>query len=236
MSKPLSKHLFYWIFPTIFLLACMFIYYYNIGGLAYIISPEENREYGLLENIQLITIAAIIWIALKKLFTANIYNKPFLIRDKGKYKGYPFRSFSYGNYIGGEWKEPVKGLYFDNVSPVNGEVFCKIPRSSEEDINLALDAAHAAKAAWTKTSVTERSNIMLKIADRIEANLEALAVAETWDNGKAVRETLNADIPLAADHFRYFAGLDSLFNERSDIQQCATSVSVDAFCIKYLGK
>lgn len=113
---------------------------------------------------------------------------------------------TYGNYIGGEWKAPVKGLYFDNISPVNGEVFCQIPRSSEEDINLALDAAHAAKSAWGKTSVTDRSNIMLKIADRIEANLEALAVAETWDNGKAVRETLAADIPLCADHFRYFAG------------------------------
>ena len=113
---------------------------------------------------------------------------------------------TYGNYIGGEWKEPVKGLYFDNISPVNGQVFCQIPRSSEEDINLALDAAHAAKSAWGKTSVTERSNIMLKIADRIEANLEMLAVAETWDNGKAVRETLAADIPLCADHFRYFAG------------------------------
>lgn len=113
---------------------------------------------------------------------------------------------TYGNYIGSEWKEPVKGLYFDNISPVNGQVFCQIPRSSEEDINLALDAAHAAKSAWGKTSVTERSNIMLKIADRIEANLEMLAVAETWDNGKAVRETLAADIPLCADHFRYFAG------------------------------
>ena len=112
----------------------------------------------------------------------------------------------YENYIGGEWVAPVKGQYFDNVSPVNNEVFCEIPRSSAEDIELALDAAHKAKAAWGKTSVTERSNLILKIADRIEANLEALAVAETWDNGKAVRETLNADIPLAADHFRYFAG------------------------------
>lgn len=112
----------------------------------------------------------------------------------------------YGNFIGGEWVAPVKGQYFDNISPVNGEVFCRIPRSTEEDINLALDAAHAARVAWGKTSVTNRSNILLKIADRIEQHLEALAVAETWDNGKAVRETLNADIPLAADHFRYFAG------------------------------
>ncbi|MCV2403862.1 aldehyde dehydrogenase [Marinomonas sp. C2222] len=112
----------------------------------------------------------------------------------------------YGNFIGGEWVAPVKGQYFDNVSPVDGEVFCRIPRSTEEDINLALDAAHAAKADWGKTSVTARSGLLLKIADIIEQNLEMLAVAETWDNGKAVRETLNADIPLAADHFRYFAG------------------------------
>ena len=112
----------------------------------------------------------------------------------------------YENYIGGQWVAPVKGQYFDNVSPVNGRVFCQIPRSSAEDIDLALDAAHRAAPAWGKTSVAERGNLLLKIADRIEQNLEALAVAETWDNGKAVRETLNADIPLAVDHFRYFAG------------------------------
>ncbi|MBL4713661.1 MAG: aldehyde dehydrogenase family protein [Alcanivorax sp.] len=112
----------------------------------------------------------------------------------------------YDNYIGGQWVAPVKGQYFDNVSPVNGRVFCQIPRSSAEDIDLALDAAHRAAPAWGKTSAAERGNLLLKIADRIEQNLEALAVAETWDNGKAVRETLNADIPLAVDHFRYFAG------------------------------
>ena len=112
----------------------------------------------------------------------------------------------YENYIGGEWVAPVKGRYFDNVTPVTGAVFCEIPRSSEEDIELALDAAHKAFPAWGKTSITERSNILLKIADKMEANLEMLAVAEAWDNGKAVRETLNADIPLAIDHFRYFAG------------------------------
>ena len=112
----------------------------------------------------------------------------------------------YENYIGGEWVAPVKGQYFDNITPVTGAVFCEVPRSTAEDIDLALDAAHKAAPAWGKTSPTERSNILLKIADRIEANLEKLAVAETWDNGKAVRETLNADIPLAADHFRYFAG------------------------------
>lgn len=112
----------------------------------------------------------------------------------------------YGNYIGGQWLAPVKGEYFNNTSPVNGQKFCEIPRSSAEDIELALDAAHAAKDAWGRASVTARSNTLLKIADRMEANLELLAVAEAWDNGKAVRETLAADLPLAIDHFRYFAG------------------------------
>ncbi|ARB45335.1 acetaldehyde dehydrogenase ExaC [Alloalcanivorax xenomutans] len=112
----------------------------------------------------------------------------------------------YQNYIGCEWVAPVKGRYFDNISPVNGKVFCQVPRSSAEDIDLALDAAHRAAPAWARTSVAERANILLKIADRIEGSLESLAVAETWDNGKAVRETLNADIPLTVDHFRYFAG------------------------------
>lgn len=112
----------------------------------------------------------------------------------------------YGNFIGGNWVEPVKGQYFTNHSPVNGEAICEIPRSTAEDIDLAADAAHAAREAWGQTSVTARSNVLLKIADVMEANLELLAVAETWDNGKAVRETLAADIPLAADHFRYFAG------------------------------
>ncbi len=112
----------------------------------------------------------------------------------------------YENFIGGEWVAPVKGEYFDNISPVDGKVFTKVPRSSKEDIELALDAAHAAKDAWGKTSPQERSNILLKIADRLEQNLEVLAVAETWDNGKPIRETLAADIPLTIDHFRYFAG------------------------------
>lgn len=112
----------------------------------------------------------------------------------------------YDNYIGGQWVAPVNGRYMDNISPVNGQVFCQVARSDGADINLALDAAHRAFTAWGQTSVTERSNILLKIADRIEQHLEQLAVAETWDNGKPVRETLAADIPLAADHFRYFAG------------------------------
>lgn len=112
----------------------------------------------------------------------------------------------YNNFIGGEWVAPVEGRYFENITPVTGQAFCEVARSSAADLELALDAAHAAKSAWGKTSVTERSNLLLKIADRVEQNLEMLAVAETWDNGKAVRETLNADIPLVADHFRYFAG------------------------------
>ncbi len=112
----------------------------------------------------------------------------------------------YENYINGQWQPPVDGQYFDNVSPVTGQVFCQIPRSNKADIELALNAAHAAKQAWGATSVTARSNILLKIADRLEQNLEMMAVAETWDNGKAIRETLNADVPLAVDHFRYFAG------------------------------
>jgi aldehyde dehydrogenase len=112
----------------------------------------------------------------------------------------------YQNFIGGQWVEPVNGNYFDNISPVNGKVFCQIPRSDSADIELALDAAHKAKDAWGTTSATDRSNILLKIADKIEQNIEILAIADTWDNGKAVRETLAADIPLAMDHFRYFAG------------------------------
>jgi aldehyde dehydrogenase len=112
----------------------------------------------------------------------------------------------YGNYIGGEWVAPVKGQYFENISPVTGKPFCEIPRSTSEDIEKALDAAHAAKGAWGRTSPTERSLILNKIADVMEQNLELLAVAETWDNGKPVRETLAADLPLAIDHFRYFAG------------------------------
>ncbi|MBD7944960.1 aldehyde dehydrogenase [Psychrobacillus sp. FSL K6-2684] len=113
----------------------------------------------------------------------------------------------YENYINGEWTPPVNGQYFENVTPVTGKVFTQVARSTAEDIELALDAAHAAKDAWGMTSVTERSNILNKIANRLEENLEMLAVAETWDNGKAVRETLNADLPLAIDHFRYFAGV-----------------------------
>lgn len=112
----------------------------------------------------------------------------------------------YENFIGGEFVPPVSGEYFDNVSPVTGKVFTRIARSNKEDVEKALDAAHAAKDAWGKTTVAERASFLNKIADRMEENLEMLAVAETWDNGKPVRETLAADLPLAIDHFRYFAG------------------------------
>jgi aldehyde dehydrogenase len=112
----------------------------------------------------------------------------------------------YDNFIGGEWVAPVKGQYLEVKSPITGKVFTSVARSSEEDIELALDAAHAAKDAWAQTSVAYRANLLNKIANHIEENLEMIAVAETWDNGKAVRETLNADIPLVVDHFRYFAG------------------------------
>jgi len=112
----------------------------------------------------------------------------------------------YDNFIGGKFVAPVKGEYFENISPVIGQAFCEVARSTAEDVELALDAAHAAKKAWGKTSLAERSNILNKIADRMEANLSLLATAETIDNGKPIRETMAADIPLAIDHFRYFAG------------------------------
>jgi len=117
----------------------------------------------------------------------------------------PFKQ-RYENYIGGEWVSPAAGEYFENISPVTGRPVCEVPRSNAEDIERALDAAHAAKNAWGKTSLAERSNMLNRIADRIEASLEVIATAETWDNGKPIRETMAADIPLAIDHFRYFAG------------------------------
>ncbi len=117
----------------------------------------------------------------------------------------PYKA-KYDNYIGGKWVAPVKGQYFDVISPITGKNYTQVARSSAEDVELALDAAHKAADAWGKTSTTERSNILLKIADRIEANLELIATAETVDNGKPIRETINADIPLTVDHFRYFAG------------------------------
>jgi aldehyde dehydrogenase len=129
-----------------------------------------------------------------------LYAKPGSTGSKVQFKS------RYANFIGGEWTPPAKGQYFENISPVTGQTFCEVPRSTAEDIDKALDAAHRAKTAWGQTSYAERANILNKIADRLEANLEMLAVAETWDNGKPVRETLAADLPLAIDHFRYFAG------------------------------
>ncbi len=113
----------------------------------------------------------------------------------------------YDNFIGGQWVAPVKGEYFDNISPVNGQVVCKVARSSAEDIELALDAAHKARDAWGRTSLAERSLILNRIADRIEEKLPLLALVETIDNGKPIRETTHADLPLVVDHFRYFGGV-----------------------------
>ena len=132
----------------------------------------------------------------------------------------------YENFIGGKWVAPVDGEYFDNISPVDGSVITKIPRSNSKDINLAVEAASKAATAWGKSSVTERSNLLFRIADRIEENLEKLAVVETWDNGKAIRETLAADIPLAADHFRYFGSV--IRGEAGDIADLdANTVSME---------
>ncbi len=117
-----------------------------------------------------------------------------------------FRS-RYDNWIGGEYVPPVQGQYFDNPTPVTGQTFCEVARGTAADIELALDAAHAAAPSWGRTPVAARADVLNKIADRIEANLEMLAVAETWENGKPVRETLAADLPLVVDHFRYFAGV-----------------------------
>ncbi|WP_440826187.1 acetaldehyde dehydrogenase ExaC [Psychrobacter cryohalolentis] len=125
----------------------------------------------------------------------NTENSPVQFREK------------YDNFINGEWVAPIDGEYFDNSSPIDGKTFCQIARSKEADVEAALDAAHAAKDAWGKTSVTDRSNMLLKLADGIEANLEAIAIAESYENGKPVRETLAADIPIAIDHLRYFAGV-----------------------------
>jgi aldehyde dehydrogenase len=129
-----------------------------------------------------------------------IYAAPGAAGAKIQYKA------KYDNFIGGKWTPPVKGQYFDVITPINGKPYTQAARSSAEDVDLAIDAANAAKDAWGRTSPTERANLLLKIADRIDANLEVLAYAETVDNGKPMRETLNADVPLSADHFRYFAG------------------------------
>src|SRR5258708_4770966 len=132
----------------------------------------------------------------------------------------------YDNFIGGEWKSPVNGLYFDNISPIDGQTFTKVPRSDKADIELALDAAHKAFKTWSRTSVTERSNILLKIANIMEENLDYLAAVETVDNGKPIRETKAADLPLAVDHFRYYAGV--IRAEESTVSELdATTVSLN---------
>ena len=117
----------------------------------------------------------------------------------------PYKA-KYDNFIGGKWVAPVKGEYFDVITPITGKPYTQAAKSSAEDVELALDAAHAAADKWGRTAPGERANMLLKVADRLEANLELLATAETIDNGKPIRETMNADIPLAIDHFRYFAG------------------------------
>jgi aldehyde dehydrogenase len=128
-------------------------------------------------------------------------NKPEFVRT-----GRPSFKARYGNYIGGSWIEPASGRYFDNLSPVNGQVLCEVARSDATDVERALDAAHAARDAWGRTSPAERAVILNAMAQRMEDNLAVLAEAETWDNGKPIRETTAADVPLAIDHFRYFAG------------------------------
>jgi aldehyde dehydrogenase len=132
----------------------------------------------------------------------EIVNKPEFLPShiRSPYKA------RYGNFINGRWTAPVNGKYFDDVSPINGTKLCEIPRSDKDDVERALDAAHAAKDSWGRTSAAERANILNAVAQRMEDNLAALALAETWDNGKPIRETTAADLPLAVDHFRYFAG------------------------------
>lgn len=130
-----------------------------------------------------------------------IYTNPN--QEDAKYKV----KSKYANFIGGKWTEPQEGNYFDNISPVTGESYAKIPKSTQKDVDLAVEAAQKAQVEWGKKSLSERSQLLLDIADRIEENLEYLAVIETFDNGKPVRETLTADLPLVVDHFRYFAGV-----------------------------
>ena len=129
-------------------------------------------------------------------------NKPEFLGSTNKP---PFQA-RYGNFIGGKFVEPVDGRYFENTSPITGQVICECARSTAADVDKALDAAHAAKDAWGKTAPAARAAVLLKIADRMEENLDLIALAETWDNGKPIRETMAADIPLAIDHWRYFAG------------------------------
>ena len=133
----------------------------------------------------------------------------------------------YENFIGGKWVAPVDGNYFENTSPIDGGFIAKVPRSNSKDIDLAVASAWKAVDAWGKTSVTDRSNLLFKIADRLEANLESLALAETWDNGKSIRETLAADIPLTIDHFRYFGSvIRAESGEVSDLDANTVSMEI----------
>lgn len=132
-------------------------------------------------------------------------NPPSTRIQPGEY-GYPLKlKARYDNFIGGDWVAPADGEYYQNLTPVTGQPLCEVASSGKKDIDLALDAAHKAKDKWAHTSVQDRAAILFKIADRMEQNLELLATAETWDNGKPIRETSAADVPLAIDHFRYFA-------------------------------
>jgi len=139
--------------------------------------------------------------------TTKLQTMANVVTETGAALAPPQFKSHYDNFIGGKWVAPVRGEYFDNISPVDGQAFTKVARSTAEDIELALDAAHAAAPHWNNTSATERSNILLKIADVMEQHLDILARTETWDNGKPLRETMAADLPLAIDHFRYFAGV-----------------------------
>ena len=143
----------------------------------------------------------------KKMSTETIKSASSPLLDTSHLKvPFPYKA-KYGNYINGKFVEPKSGKYFDNVTPINNEVICQIARSDAKDVDAALDAAHAAFPTWGKTSITERSNILLKIADVIEKNLNTLATAECLDNGKPIRECMAADLPLVVDHWRYFAGV-----------------------------
>ena len=133
----------------------------------------------------------------------------------------------YANYIGGEWVAPLDREYFEDTSPVDGSSIAQVPRSNSRDIDLAVEAAWKAAESWGKTSPTERSTILNQIAERIEANLEQLALVETWGNGKAIRETMAADIPLSADHFRYYAGvIRSEAGEVTDLDAGTVSMEI----------
>ena len=185
-------------------------------GTAHVIvaSPQTGLPVGIVSTLDIARVAARVQRAGSSIPTSSEEEQPWPSSSKPAVFAAPGEAGSpvslkprYDNFIGGEWVAPVEGRYQDNLSPVTGQAFCQVPRSTAADIELALDAAHAAKDGWAAKSTTERAAVLNAIADAIDANLEMLAVAESWENGKPVRETLAADIPLAADHFRYFAGV-----------------------------